>query len=1239
METVAESDSELRAEPWSAEMVRLKETGEQMLNRRSGAQETQLAEDSLETQLARETELEEEKGTDSRIGGLKVVAAAPPPPPPPGEKAPPAKKESRLSKAKAKAGAFKDMFTFTLRLDLPGGFGITDIVSSLCGTFADDMRFSQVAVYVSSGGFADNDMATVHESKAGMGMVKIKEGITFLLTVDLRSTCGFLRPILKHLGGFLIQAYFTIPLVPSNGFTFGMAVVWVVPKNNFVEAGAIMFQLFFSLVPVLTMEIEFKGKLVLYAGPDRIILECTVFITILPVLGFRVEGDMIGCWKKALGIPGFTLCDVGGGIGCPASIIPPNYFRIQGAMALGSGKEQMRFGIKIKVDATKPAGALESAILGYYLGPKVLCLEHLIQFPVLLAYAAGIPGVPAPASFKISPICFKKIIVKASLMALTINTAADDDGNFIKEKFPAGVMLDIQVTIFGKFVRLMVAIGPYIYGIISLDVQATFEGFTLGPLTVSGKGCDMVAGNADDGPCLTLGIDIPIMKNIAKYANAGTYSSGDTKPVMPSFHFGVTGMVSIAGIFRSEVTIHIKPFALLVEVTTFFYLATAEFRLTCGDTSLSTPKPTMDFKLSIKFTVSGAALKVINVINEYLDAFDKEVRKATRAATGAIRGTAQELAAACTGEGAVVDEGVHTQKLSIDKILSARSVYENKKIPNEELLRDDVSEEEVDDRVMESVKRIHAAASTHPQFTDLAKTFGPFSSEKVHSDHLLKIIQLAEEVGYFDDDKDPMPEALKQTAAVWEQVKKEDREKNNARRIGTEIVAAGKYIKGGKPLGSNPQGFGFTLSDCKRAAETTANCTGRLFSWAPEYNGQCMCALDDTSYWIDSAKHNVYAITNHSITNHSREPEAEQTSLDMSDSHSDDRDLHRAIDALQRDHDARRTKTATHTKRSNMAAQPDKSASEKLHHSHAPGTQPRRRLLNQGVHRHAPPSVYNQPEHGPAAADTNADDKEDVSLDALGDSVSDRVDAPMSQGSVFGTRSKSSPGGKALLKGGKAKFTQLWGHRWGHWHVPHRWHWHIPHRWHIHIPHFHIPPPSKWGDAIKSAFNWVKNAVVSVAKLAVQVVKSVAKAAVAIAKTVIKKAYEFAKKLAIMALKVLCKGMSFGLDKAIAKGIKAVAELGAYCVMAVGKLVSMAVSSLKNLFSFRYLRYEGSLYQTARGNWGTTWIGFHIDGKPEAFRLQCDLTRGMKCITEAAGIFWKVIKKAALAKFNIFKRL
>jgi len=468
-----------------------------------------------------------------------------------------------------------------------------------------------------------------------------------------------------------------------------------------------------------------------------------------------------------------------------------------------------------------------------------------------------------------------------------------------------------------------------------------------------------------------------------------------------------------------------------------------------------------------------------------------------------------------------------------------------------------VPDEETQQLVMESIKRMYSAAARHPKFEELASTFGPFQSEKVHSDHLNKIIQLAEETGYFNDENDPMPEALKATADAWEQVKREDRAK---------------------------------------------------------------------------AIHNVAP------------GPGESKDLEEDDPHVNmHKELSHAIDSLQQEHDVRQMKKIANTRSTNIAKQPDRAAPTPLRHSHRPESGGHR-SPSHGGHLHIPPAVH---KHAPSTTNATADDHEVVSLDELGDSVSNRVDAPKKEGNPFGGKPSEQSQHQSRHshhqmshKGGKMSKAHRemlgWGHRW-HWHVPHRWHWHVPHRWHVHIPHFHIPPPSRWGQAIKDGFNWVKKQVVNAAKLAVQVAKSVAKAAVAVAKTVIKKVYAFAKTLAIKALKLLCKGMSFGLDKAIAKGIKAVGEIGAHCVMAVGKLVSMAVSALKDLFAFRHLRYEGSMAQIVRGNWGTTELGLLIASDNHEFKLRCDLSQGVKCIEEGTKMVWGVIKKAALKKFKALR--
>jgi hypothetical protein len=712
------------------------------------------------------------------------------------------------------------------------------------------------------------------------------------------------------------------------------------------------------------------------------------------------------------------------------------------------------------------------------------------------------------------------------------------------------------------------------------------------------------------------------------------------------------------------VAMWVKPFGLLISLEAFLFLAKAKIEITCGDPSMGTPKPSMDFKLSLQFSMTEGGVAVTNIINKHLTAFDEAIKKATKAATSAIRGTAQELASACTGEKSVGDDQVHLEQLSIDDLLQHKvgnktgqadkqSMLDDDdavKIPNEELLRDDVTEEEEQQLVMDAVKRIHSAASKHPKFEELARTFGSFDSERVYGGHLLKMVELAEQTGYFDDENDPMPEALKMTAEVWEQVKKEDRAKHAARKhrdstnsssVDLQLVASGKYIKHAMPLGPNPHGFGFTLEACANATQSSSGCTGQLFYWAPKYNGQCKCATDDGSDCGDSLPHNIYRIMNTSISD---PEEAELAEDDVEDEHLHP-DLSRAIDVLQADHDQRHAKkfakpapSATNRAKTSMhdaPRQPDR-PSIKQTHRRSDVLPPTRRLLNHVQHRHAPSGrhIHAPPrniQHSGKPDDVE-DQEEEVSLDELSDSVSDRVDEAQQKSNPFG--GGSSKNITAALDR-KALTQRLW-HRW-HWHVPHRWHWHIPHRWHIHIPHFHIPPPSRWGAAIKDAFVWVGRVVVSAAKLAVQVAKSVAKAAVAVVKTVVKAAYKLAKKLAIAALKLLCKGMSFGLDKAIAKGIKAVAEIGAHCVMAVGKLVSMSINALKDLFRFRSLKYAGSLARMVRGNFGTIEVGLVVAGDNQDFKLECDLSQGWKCIKDGAKMIWGVIKKAAISKFKIFR--
>jgi len=72
----------------------------------------------------------------------------------------------------------------------------------------------------------------------------------------------------------------------------------------------------------------------------------------------------------------------------------------------------------------------------------------------------------------------------------------------------------------------------------------------------------------------------------------------------------------------------------------------------------------------------------------------------------------------------------------------------------------------------------------------------------------------------------------------------------------------------------------------------------------------------------------------------------------------------------------------------------------------------------------------------------------------------------------------------------------------------------------------------------------------------------------------------------------------------------------------------------QDLFAFRHLRYEGSMAQIVRGNWGTTELGLLIASDNHEFKLRCDLSQGVKCIEEGTKMVWGVIKKAALKKFK-----
>ena len=115
-------------------------------------------------------------------------------------------KEEDDKKKRKKHSGMPALFTpeiaVSLRLDLPRGFGPSTFDKSLCGTFIDDFRFSNLAVYLASGDLSDSELDT--QPGGGMGGINVKKGITLLGEWEMGKSCMF-APMKAIFSAFVLQ--------------------------------------------------------------------------------------------------------------------------------------------------------------------------------------------------------------------------------------------------------------------------------------------------------------------------------------------------------------------------------------------------------------------------------------------------------------------------------------------------------------------------------------------------------------------------------------------------------------------------------------------------------------------------------------------------------------------------------------------------------------------------------------------------------------------------------------------------------------------------------------------------------------------------------------------------------------------------------------------------------------------------------------------------------------------------
>ena len=268
-----------------------------------------------------------------------------------------------------------------------------------------------------------------------------------------------------------------------------MSVGMTFPKNSGVVGAAVSLSFSIGLGMGIDIEIELKGKIVAIVNKEQLEFQLTATAQIDETKqAFKLDADMIGCWVSAFGLSGFSICDVGMGIGFTLQTPwPPTYFRIQGGFIIG----KLKFGMKLEMD---PADPLDAAFLGFFKGTTI-CILDLFLSPIYMAQAVGILPKVLKIPKMFSPICFNQVIIKAAMAPVTI----------AKENFPAGLLFNATGTVFGK--KFGVAI---VVGMVMVEAKASIQSMKFGPLAIGGLGCDMKKGTADDGVCFWFKFNLPL---------------------------------------------------------------------------------------------------------------------------------------------------------------------------------------------------------------------------------------------------------------------------------------------------------------------------------------------------------------------------------------------------------------------------------------------------------------------------------------------------------------------------------------------------------------------------------------------------------------------------------------------------------------------------------------------------------------------------------------------------------
>jgi hypothetical protein len=254
------------------------------------------------------------------------------------------------------------------------------------------------------------------------------------------------------------------------------------------------------------------------------------------------------------------------------------------------------------------------------------------------------------------PLCFKEVILKVSLEPMTM--AGID--------FPAGLLLNASGYIFGKEFGIMLNVG-----LINAEAKAYLKTLNFGPISISGLGCDLKAGTADDGICFWFKFSMPSGEDVGMEissedngnggrrllglptARTTQLSASDTiKEAMNKFvlFFRFTGEFTALGFFKVGALMELSLKGMLINFVHWMGFARVSFTVSCGENSGAAASSNTDFTVAFVMWTEGLQ-NIAKQITEGLTEFGKKANAAIDEANASIKKAADKLRETCDSIG------------------------------------------------------------------------------------------------------------------------------------------------------------------------------------------------------------------------------------------------------------------------------------------------------------------------------------------------------------------------------------------------------------------------------------------------------------------------------------------------------------------------------------------------------------------------------------------------------------